>query len=296
MRIQIVLCVILLAGLACKSGKKSGTKKSGAPQYKIHAVDGGVELVHDVVPRAEITVPAVETLIPGGILKRPPLTLSDLKQLPLLGELGGPLGWGATTRWTGQGFLRELQAEDGAARAHRLVLRLVLDYDDTEGLKADYPQLDEKLVEGLPRTEKGRIRFIPVEVRLYLLASDDGKAFRIVLDSLVVYEGAVSVARRGKTTEKPMPALTSVSYTYPDPQHRTLRFTSVIFDHKIVAEEGVYRGHQQSSGWLPLQPEPMTGPFALRVRVAEVTEVARHWLEGVTQHAKPLTDIYKSLK
>ncbi len=293
MRIQIVLCVILLTGLACKSGKKSAT---GTPQYKIHAVDGGVELEHDVVPRAEVTVPAVETLIPGGVLQRPPLTLSDLKQLPLLGHLGGPLGWGANTRWTGQGDLRELQPEDGAARAHRLELRLVLDYDDTEGLKTDYPQLDEKLVEGLPRTEKGRIRFIPIEVRLYLLASDDGKAFRIVLDSLTVYEGAESIARRGKTTEKPMPALTSVSYAYPDPEHRTLRFISVIFDHKIVAEEGLYRGHQQSSPWLPLQPEPMTAPFTLRVRVAEITEVARHWLEGVTAHAKPLTDIYKSLK
>ncbi len=292
MRIQIVLCVILLAGLACKSGKKS----PGTPQYKIHAVDGGVELEHDVVPRAEVTVPAVETLIPGGVLQRPPLTLSDLKQLPLLGELAGPLGWGATTRWTGQGFLRELQAEDGAARAHRLVLRLVLDYDDTEALKADYPQLDEKLVEGLPRTEKGRIRFLPIEARLYLLASDDGKAFRIVLDSLTHYEGTGAIARRGKTTEKPMPVLTSVSYTYPDPVHRTLRFISVIFDHKIVAEEGFYRGHQQSSGWLPLQPEPMTGPFALRVRVAEITEVARHWLEGVTAHAKPLTDVYKAVK
>ena len=268
----------ILFCVACKSSKKQRPPK--IENYEINAVDARVELAHEVIPSDGIELPNIETIIPGGILNNPPQTLVDVKGLPAMAELFGPLGWGATTKFASQGILKELEQNDGVPRVYQLVMRLVLDYTEVEMLNLDYPQLVPAMIADLPRTEEGLLRFTPITVRFYILPSDDKTAIRIVLDSLVVHEATESIRRRGDTADKPLPVLTTVTYHYPDPKEHTIRFATVIFDHKFVAKDGVFVGHRQISPWIPLQQNPRTAPFNFRIRVNEVT--SRPWLDKFT--------------
>ena len=157
---------------------------------------------------------------------------------------------------------------------------------------------DSDRIANLPRTEQGRVQFAPITVRLIVYPSDDRTAIRIVLDSVTVYEAAAAVERRGESAEKPLPFLTTVTYHYPDPNKGAIRFTSVIFDHKFQATDGIFVGGRRYSPWIPLQPNPLTAPFDLRILVTEVT--SRPWLakftDDITKIIAPAMQAYRGVR
>jgi hypothetical protein len=281
---------VVLVAAACKSGAAQG--------YKIHAVNFDFELDHEVIRLDDIELQEIYTAVPGGVLNSPPLMLADVQGQPALAEMFGPLGWSASARFSEQGILSRLQGDDGVTRAHRLVLRLVLDYDEVEKLELDFPHLGPDKLANMPRTQRGHLRFAPITVRLIAYPSDDRTAIRIVLDSVTVYESAGAIEQRGDSAEKPLPFLTTVTYHYPDPTAGTTRFTTAIFDHKLQATDGIFVGHRQYTPWIPLQSNPLTAPFDLRIGVTEVTN--RSWLKRFTgqmlEVISPLMRTYRGVR
>ena len=296
----IVLAVLLgLAG--CKSSRSESPPidaRAGLERYWTHAVDGSIALDHELVPESDVTVPATGRVIPGVAIRRPPLTLVTLKQVPILSDIAGPQGWTILMQASGQGIRRGAVDDGGNRLAHRFHLGIEIVFSDTESLRIDYPHLDDATLAELPRTPEGLVRFAPLEAEIYLVFSEDNRAFRIVLDSLNVQESKESIARRGETASKPMPLVTMVTYQFPDYEEETVEMFTVVFEHRIVAEDRTFSGHQQVSPWLPLGPDAEHHPWNLRIQITEITSLS--WLTRVSKDhgdvARPVADIFKLVK
>ena len=293
--------LLLFVASACRSRNPElpeTDRRSALDRYWDHAVDGRAELVHDLVPESDVVVPATSRVIPGAILRRPPLTLVELKRFPILTEIAGPQGWSLVMQASGQGLRRGLVDDEGVRLAHRFEMRVTVDFPDAESLLLDYPHLDDATVATLPRTPEGLLRFEPLDVVFYIVVSEDDRAWRVVLDSLKLQESRESIERRGETAAKPMPIVTMFTYHFPDYQEETFEMFTVVFDHKIVAEKRSFSGQQQVSPWLPLQPNSEIAPWNVRIQMTEITSLS--WLKRVnkdlTELARPVADIIKVVR
>jgi len=248
------------AGGACASKPK---RPPNAP--KGHYLSYRSELKGGVVEAQPEDLRELTPLAGGGLFTFSPREVMNIRGFPALTEYGGDAGDEMSAHLVAEGIDGVLDAPEGKRRS--LTVRRYLRYAGVETALKDYPFLGDRL----QPEESGEVEILVAEIRVHLVRSTNGRAFRVIVDHFYWLEAG------GKPKGKPVLALLVYSHPTRDGAGDT---KAVIFDYAVVPVNGEFTGGRQASGWLPLQEDSADGPFDIKIGVVEVTrEQANAWLD-----------------
>ena len=270
--------LLLFAGLsACATSSTIGQSKSYSAFQSKTAIEDRVTVAQVSAPAAEMVLETDTILKSTPVLGVSPIELPNVDKISSMLQLAKRISTLSSVRHNGltpaELFVPRKARLEGMKISRRLV------YKNWEDLYADFQFVPHERLRQYATVTDAGIALIKWSMTYYFDLAPDHRAYRVILAGAHFIEHRRQKAeksehrgpRGGKRTNESPQKISindfdsffgAVTYRYPNSSQGGLSSMSVVFKLFQGGQQEVYTGGNQTSGWLPLQPNEKT-PYNL---------------------------------
>lgn len=276
-RLSILVVLLLFALLSgCASVGTGGNGKQFVEFHSTSAIEDRVIVARVFVPVTDIEPGPNTTLVSAPLLGRSPLELSETTKLTPMLQLARRVNTLSSVRHNGLNSKDLFSHSGDRIRGLRITRRLV--YKNWDDLYSDFPMVSKAQLGRYANQTSSGVALAKWSVEYFFDVSPDRKAYRIILTGSHFIDHQKPPRQDEENESGPAKPYNdssayfgTVTYRYPNHEKQKLTSMSIVYQLFQSADQLVYTGGEQSSGWLPLQPEKY-GPYNLYISIVHASD------------------------